>query len=245
MRRALVAAIGALVLAGAAAAGTGARIVAADYAEPTMRYAHGVLGDDVEWGALRLVVSDGGETSRNITIRLPDTRVFEDIAPRLIDLAGRDAPVAMVVESDTNLGARLALYDETGLVAATPFIGQSRRWLAPVGAADLDGDGRTEIAYVDRPHLARILRIWRFEDGQLREVASAAGFSNHRIGDAFISGGLRDCGAGPEIVTADAGWKRVLVARLRNGRIEARDAGAHDGPGSFKAVMGCRPLLKP
>ncbi|MFC6686914.1 VCBS repeat-containing protein [Jhaorihella thermophila] len=242
MRRALAAA---LALAVAGQADAGARIVAAEYAEPTTRHAHGVLGDDVEWGALRLTVMDSAGATRAILLRLPRRRVFEDIAPRVVTLAGRDAPLAMVVESDAGLGARLALYDAAGLVAATPFIGQAHRWLAPVGAADLDGDGRTEIAYVDRPHLARILRIWRFEDGRLREIASAAGFSNHRIGEAFISGGLRDCGEGPEIVTADAEWKRVLVARLRNGRIERRDSGALDSPARINAVMACRARLDP
>ena len=77
------------------------------------------------------------------------------------------------------------------LVAATPNIGQRNRWLAPVAAADLDGDGATEIAYVDRPHLARRLRIWRFEGGSLTEIAALPGLTNHRIGEAFITGGLR------------------------------------------------------
>ena len=43
-------------------------------------------------------------------------------------------------------GARLAIYDETGLVSATPYIGRSNRWLAPLGAGDLDGDGNIELA---------------------------------------------------------------------------------------------------
>jgi hypothetical protein len=46
-------------------------------------------------------------------------------------------------------------------LASTPWIGQRFRWLAPVAAADLDGDGAMELAYVDRPHLARTLRVWR------------------------------------------------------------------------------------
>ena len=57
-------------------------LTGASYAEPTTRYDHGVLGDAVEWGALRL--SRAG--APDLLIRLPQTRVFEDLAPRLVDL---------------------------------------------------------------------------------------------------------------------------------------------------------------
>ncbi|MCB1338717.1 MAG: VCBS repeat-containing protein [Maritimibacter sp.] len=220
-----------LALSGAA---RGQGIAAATYAEPTGRYDHGVLGDAVEWGALRLDLVDG--TSR--LIRLGETRVFEDIAPRLIrDADG--AALAMVVESDLAKGARLALYDAAGPVAATPFIGQSHRWLAPVGAGDLDGDGRIEIAYVDRPHLARTLRIWRFDGGALTEVAAYAGVTNHQIGWDFIAGGLRDCGAGPEMVLASADWTRLLALRFDGQAFASADLGPWSRPAS-EAALACR-----
>ncbi|WP_238365795.1 FG-GAP repeat domain-containing protein [Mesobacterium pallidum] len=186
-----------------------AQIVEARYAEPTGRYAHGVLGDAVEWGALELRLADG--TGR--VLRLPETRVFEDIAPRLADLDGDGAPEVIVVESDATRGARLAVYGAEGLLDATPYIGQPFRWLAPVGAADLDDDGAVEIAYVDRPHLAKTLRIWRWQQGQLEPVADLPDLTNHRIGWEFIAGGLRDCGAGPEMVLADGAWSRRMAVR--------------------------------
>ncbi|NNE51988.1 MAG: VCBS repeat-containing protein, partial [Sulfitobacter sp.] len=45
----------ALALSGLAAAAVATPpnlILSAEYAEPTRRYPHGVLGDDIEWGAL-------------------------------------------------------------------------------------------------------------------------------------------------------------------------------------------------
>ncbi len=111
--------------------------MAVRYDAPTDRYPHGVLGDELEWGALILELDSGTRV-----LRLPANRVFEDTAPRLVDLEGDGAPEVVVVESDASAGARLAVYDADGLVAATPFIGTRFRWLAPVGAADLDGDGR-------------------------------------------------------------------------------------------------------
>lgn len=223
--------------AGAARAGT---LVSADYAEPTTRYAHGVLGDAVEWGALVLVLDGGtGSSLREYVIRLPETRVFEDLAPRIIK-GDTGRPLVMTVESDMALGARLALYNESGLYAATPFIGRANRWLAPIGAADLDGDGWPELAYIDRPHLAKTLRIWRLKDGKLTEIAQAPGLTNHRIGEDFITSGLRDCGEGVEIITADSGWNRLISTRLEDGRAVSRSIGAYEGRDSMAAALDCR-----
>ncbi len=213
----------------------GQEIAGATYAEPTTRYDHGVLGDAVEWGALRLELDDG--TAR--LIRLAETRVFEDLSPRLMQ--GEDgAPLAMVVESDLARGARLALYGPEGLQAATPFIGRAHRWLAPVGAADLDGDGRIEVAYVDRPHLARTLRIWRLEGGALVELAGFEGVTNHRIGWDFIAGGIRDCGAGPEMVLAAADWQRLVALRFDGAAVSSRDLGGPATLDAFDAALACR-----
>ncbi len=194
-----------------------------------------MLGDAVEWGALRL---DGPQGP--VLLRLPDTRVFEDIAPRVVPLP-EGGWAALVVESDLSKGARLALYTHAGLLAATGFIGQRYRWLAPLGGADLDDDGALELAYVDRPHLAKTLRVVRYRPGdpQLREVAARPGLTNHRIGWDFISGGLRDCGAGPEMVLADGSFSRLVSARLRGAEIALQDLGPWSQAGS-EAALRCR-----
>ncbi len=212
-----------------------AQIEAARYSAPTTRYAHGVLGDAIEYGALTLEMAAGPDRR----IVLPDTRVFEDIAPRLADLDGDGAPEVITVESDNQRGARLSIYGPDGLIAATPFIGRPYRWLAPIGAADLDGDGYTEIAYIDRPHLAKLLRVWRFKDGQLELVAEQNGLTNHRIGDDFITGGIRDCGQGPEMITADADWGQVLSTQLRAGGFSTRTLGQIGGGASVEKALGC------
>ncbi len=210
-------------------------ITAARYADPTDRYPHAVLGDALEWGALELTLSDG--TQRRIV--LPNEQVFEDLTPRLADVDLDGLAEVVVVESHVRLGARLAIYDAEGFVAATPPIGTRFRWLAPIGIGDLDGDGAIEIAYIDRPHLAKTLRVWRFAEGGLREVAQMGGLTNHRIGEDFISGGLRDCGDGLEMIVASADWGRVMGVRLQDGTLTARPLGPFEGPDSFAKALSC------
>lgn len=216
------------------ASGVSADVTAARYTEPTDRYTHGILGDAIEFGALVMTV-DGEE----VLLRLPETHVFEDVAPRLIDIDLDGVREVMVVETKVTEGARIAIYAGSGeLVAATPHIGRSNRWYAPVGAADLDGDGRVEVAFVDRPHLAKTLRVWRYDAGAFIEVAAMAGITNHRIGEADIAGGIRDCGDGHEMIVATADWSRVLAVRF-DGDLVAADIGPHRGRGSFATAMAC------
>ncbi len=212
-------------------------IVSADYAAPTDRYAHGILGDAIEWGALEITTDTG--TRRFV---LSGDRVFEDVAPRLADIDGDVSPEVIVVETLASAGAQLAVYDETGKIAATPHIGQTNRWLAPVGVADLDGDGAIEIAYIDRPHLAKMLRVWRYTDAALVPVADLPGLTNHRIGERDIGGGIRDCGAGPEMITANADWTDVMATSLIDGQLTSRSIGAHIDRGSFATALACEAL---
>jgi VCBS repeat protein len=242
VRRALLALVFLPIAAGAQTAPP-PLVLEAEYTEPTDRYGHGVLGDEAEWGALRLTVDEcagcNRSKQREVLIRLPDSRVFEDVAPRLVDLDFDNAPEVVAIESDSSRGSRLAIYGAGGLITATPFIGNAFRWLAPVGAADLDGDGVMELAYVDRPHLAKILRVWRYEGRRLTEVAALPGLSNHRIGEPYISGGIRDCGAGPEVITADANWRQIMATKLAGGSLTTRPVGPFEGRASFDRALGC------
>lgn len=243
MVRAVAAAAAAVGVFAAAAGAAGADeprprapLVRAELTEPTTRYPHGVLGDEIEYGALVLTYVSGGASH---TIRLPEDRVFEDIEPRLVEIEKNGRRAVMIVESHAGQGARLALYDGGGLIAATPWIGTRFRWLSPIGAADLDGDGFVELAYIDRPHLARTLRIWRFGNGELAQVAEKSGLTNHRIGWDHIPGGIRDCGGLHEVITASGDWQRVVATRLEDGALKSRDIGRYDGPDSLNDALGC------
>ena len=155
------------------------------------------------------------------------------------DVDGDGAPEVIVVETALATGARLAVWGAEGRRAATPHIGQTHRWLAPVGAADFDGDGKIEIAVVDRPHLARILTLWRYEAGSLRLAATASGFTNHRIGWDYIAGGVRQCAGAPEMIVADPDWRRILAVRFDGAQVTAKDLGRYSAE-AMRAATLCR-----
>jgi len=157
-------------------------IHAAWLSDPTTRYAHGVLGDGIEAAALRVELEDGTQ----LTLTLPETDVFEDRYPRLVDLDrdGRDEMV--LVKSTQSQGAALVIAGVRDgalkILAEAKPIGQPQRWLNPVGVGDFDADGEMEIAYVETPHIGGTLRIVRWQGNALVEVYAEPGFSNHAIG---------------------------------------------------------------
>lgn len=222
--------IGAMLCASAAQA----QVTGAALTQATDRYDHAILGDALEWGGLQITGPAG-----RVEVTLPQSRVFEDIEARVADLDGDGAAEVLVVETDIARGASLAVYDTKGWVTATPFIGRTHRWLAPLGVGDLDGDGLPEIAYVDRPHLARELVIVQYRGRKLVEIARISGLTNHRIGDATIAGGIRNCGQGGEAILANADWSQVMAVQLSGGKLTPRALGPYS-PNAVKQALACQ-----
>ncbi len=217
-----------------------ADIKSAEFSDPTTRYNHGILGDAIEYGSLHISVIDKVTGKNNtVTIELPWDHVFEDIKPRLADIDNDGNLEVVVIETDVSKGAALAVYDEFGKLAETPHIGRSHRWLAPVGIADFNGDGDMDIAYIDRPHLAKKLRVWSYRNGKLVKIASAKNLTNHKIGWDFITGGVRDCGTGLEIITANGGWRKIMSTRMKGMTLRSETIGPYNGPDSLNAALGC------
>ena len=196
--------------------------VSAFYAEATNRYDHNIMGRIQGWSRLDVEV-DPCSTCKSgaikVRINQPQSRVFEDFAPRLWDITGDGRPEIIAVESDLSKGARLAVWEVTAdtdgaslrRLASTAYLGTKHRWLAPIGAADFDGDGTIEIAYVEKPHLDRVLRLVRLEGDRLANVASLAGVTNHAIGQEQAESLVRICAGVPEIIALSSDGQHVLA----------------------------------
>lgn len=224
-----------LGLAGQAAAD---QVAGALFRGETDAYQHCILGDCLEWSVLEIVgrAADGTLTARQFPAG--EGFVFEDTGVRFWDVTGDGQYEVVVVLTSQDLGASLAVYSAEGRIAQTPYIGRPNRWLAPVGAADFDGDGRIEVAFVDRPHLAKVLRVFEWDGAELRLEAEMAGLTNHRIGEDFITGGVRDCGNGPEILTVNTDWTAIMVTRLTARRLETTPFAPFNAA-AMAAALGC------
>ncbi len=203
---------------------------------PTDRYGHAIMGNLPEWS--RLCLSHG---TQQACVTLPDSSVFEDIAPRLADMDGDGFDEAVVVESTTTGGASLVVYRRTGESLeriATPPIGRRNRWLSPIGIADFDQDGRMDVAYVETPHLGKVVKVYSWAGNHLKLIAKATSFSNHKIGDETITSGIRDCGRGPEMVVPNGSWSRVYALRFEAGQMLTEELGPYR-PGGFTTYLSC------
>jgi len=170
---------------GGVAEATGLR---AWYAEPTERYAHGILDDAIEAGSL--IAERDGKTYR---YDLPDDSVFEDLTPRLVDANGDGQLEILTIKSYLTSGSTIALYgiqDDTlvPLAEAAP-IGTSNRWLNPAGVADYDGDGNPDIAVIQTPHIGGILILYHWDgtSPKIVERGRKSGYSTHKIGSTVLN----------------------------------------------------------
>jgi len=161
---------------------SGGDVAAAWYTQPTRRYKHAILGDDIEAGSLVVKASNG----RTYRWTLPATEVFEDRAPRLADLDGDGTVEIITIRSSSTKGASVTLYgiSGNGLVekGTTGFIGKANRWLNIAGIASFMGTKAKEVAFVQTPHIGGTLFIYKYAGGKFFQVAAMRDFSNHVIG---------------------------------------------------------------
>jgi hypothetical protein len=189
---------------------------------PVRRYGHGVLGDKIEAGGVR-VETDRGQ---QFTYLLTEDEVFEDRYARIADLDGDGHDEVIIVNSHLAKGAALAVFGirKGALIrlARTPFIGTAHRWLNPAGIADFDSDGRKEIAIVVTPHIGGTLQFWDYSKGKLRLQAKRFGFSNHFIGSRIqmMSTILQKPGGGKPILVLPGAKRNALYGiTLAKGKI--------------------------
>ncbi len=122
------------------------------------------------------------------TVPAGDGAAFEDIEPRIVELAPkRDSVIA--IKTDRDRGSAIAVIGErdgrAAILAETPPDGASR-WLNPAGIADFDGDGATDVALVRGPHDLGRLELWTWRAGAFERRTELAGVTNHVAGSRAL-----------------------------------------------------------
>ncbi len=192
--------------------------VYAQYAMPTDRYRHGILGDRVEGG--QLVVAVEGDFYE---LTLEDTYVFEDIRPRLYDVDGDGELEFITLRTHTSLGGGIAIYkimnEQLVEYAQVAEIGRSNRWLNVVAIHDLDNDGIIELAWIETPHIGGTLKVAKIENGTLKVIAETAQYSNHAIGERNLCLSVLTEQSGQKVVYVPNQSKNKIVGfTLENGQ---------------------------
>ena len=197
---------------------------------PTRRYAHAILGDPIEAGGLAVTLAD----KRQLEVLVDENSVFEDRMARLVDLDGDGKKEIVVIRSYLDLGAAIAIYAAKGAqiveLAQSEPIGQTNRWLNPAAAADFDGDGNVELAWVETPHIGGTLKVARLvgtgSKRQLKIIDQLYGFSNHKIGarELMLSVTFDWDGDGiNDIILPDASRKIIRVVSMASGKLKIID----------------------
>ena len=196
------------------------RIADANFEAPVDRYGHFALGRPYEYARVS-VTTDAGQ---HLTFELPENEVFEDLAPRIVRLVAGEPEEILAIVSSRNTGSRLMMLrlsgDRLEISAESPPIGTPMRWLNPVGVADLDGDGRAEIAAVITPHIGGTLKVYRRQGGALVEISALDGFSNHvyRSTDLALSRPFSIAGK-MRLLVPDSTRLQLRIVGLENGRL--------------------------
>lgn len=166
---------------------------------PTQRYPHGALGSPTHAASLHVLTREAGGGLQELAYTLPVRRVFEDQAPRLVDIDGDGRDEIILVEANAFESAAMVVFGlrahATGAASSAapaallltelargPNAGSAFRWLNPVGVADFDGDGQLDIASVITPHVGSVLTLYHYRPPRLAPYARAMDVSNHRIG---------------------------------------------------------------
>jgi len=188
---------------------------------PTRRYPHGALGSPVHAGSVHALVKSRDGRWEEITLALPQHRVYEDRVPRIVDMDQDGSEEIVLIEADALRGASLVVLgvDHSAAMprlverARGPFAGSTFRWLNPVGVADFDGDGTLDLASVVTPHIGGVLQLLHYRPPALVPFARAMDVSNHRMGalEQRLAVVVQQPGQRPTIVVPDM-TRRALHA---------------------------------
>ncbi|MBK5106751.1 MAG: hypothetical protein JJE12_01410, partial [Anaerolineales bacterium] len=172
--------------------------------DPAEKYAHGVLGDQLEAAAITLIETLP-EPSIVRHISLPDHEVIESIAPIWADMTGDDQREIIITVSDLDLGAGIVILDESGeRLAQGPKMGMPFRWRHQIAVSRFGSGVNIELAVVRTPHIGGNIEFYQLKDGELSITAEFPGVTSHTLGSRNL-----DLAAAGDF--DGDGWSELLV----------------------------------
>jgi hypothetical protein len=197
-------------------------------AEPTGRYPHSSLGDNLEANVAVVVTVGVNEVQ---TIYRSGDDVIESIAPLLADVNGDGIDdVALIVSNDREAWIVVASSSGGGVVATSDPVDRLLGWRQLVAVGPLGPNGETEIVEVLYPDANGSVRFLSVAGNELRVVATRTGYQSHEFGSRNLE----------QVLAADVdrdGHIEVIVPTLDRQNI----AGVRHGPDGA-VDMWSRPL---
>lgn len=134
---------------------------------PSSRYAHGILGDELEPTSITLL--ETSPTTHIVrTINISSPKVVEGLAPIWADLNDDGIREIIVTVSDAQEGAQIVVYSDNGSeMAFGPAIGRGFRWRHQLVVAPFGPDGALELADVLTPHIGGVVEFYRMSGNTL------------------------------------------------------------------------------
>ncbi|NDJ53459.1 MAG: hypothetical protein GYB68_10290 [Chloroflexi bacterium] len=156
--------------------------------QATDRYAHGIMGDDLEGGEIALFDQGGGLLW---TVGAEPPFVFEAISPIWEDLNNDGQRDIVATRAGPGSGAQLVVFDERGDEVATGEpIGQGNRWRHKIAVGPFGPNGEVELVDVLTPHLGRVAEFFQWQGDRLVRVADVPGYTTHIIGSPNLDMGI-------------------------------------------------------
>jgi len=152
--------------------------------DPTDKYQHGILGDDLEATSVTMVqLSDQPAVIGKFSV--PVDWVIESILPIWSDWDGDGEREIVLTLSNSTSGSKLVLYDENGnVLAESSPIGKGFRWRHALDIASFGENGKRLLVDVQTPHIGGIVGFysWDKEKKVLETEVTLQGYSTHDIG---------------------------------------------------------------
>ncbi|MFK7801113.1 MAG: hypothetical protein AB8G95_05755, partial [Anaerolineae bacterium] len=191
------------------------------HTEPTNRYAHGIMGDQIEAAAIALIETRP-ELKLIRTISVPDEFVIEGISPIWADLNDDGEREIIVTFANSRQGAQLVVFNESGeVIAEGPAIGTGNRWRHQLAVAPFGPDGEIELVDMLTPHIGGPAEFFRWEGEELVKVTEERGYTSHVIFspnlDMAVAGRFDDSGRVTLIVPTQIRRDLGAIQHLEDG----------------------------